>query len=120
MAILNAQSNITSLVTPFCASGCTLKFSLINKLENAAGKPFPYLEYRIRQGSTNLGAQGDACFLNYPPSATCGANLNLFTPLPLPFTTVTAEGVSYGFQRTSSRNLLQLTTSEELDFAVFQ
>ncbi len=120
MAILNAQSNITSIATPFCASGCTLKFSLINKLENAAGKPFPYLEYRIRQGSTNLGAQGDACFLNYPPSATCGANLNLFTPLPLPFTTVTAEGVSYGFQRTSSRNLLQLTTSEELDFAVFQ
>ncbi len=32
----------------FCSSGCTLKFSLVNRLENAQGQEIPYLEYRIR------------------------------------------------------------------------
>jgi len=103
----------------FCLSGCTIKFSVINKLENAAGGQVPYLEYRIRNG-VPLGAQSVNCMSAYPPLPTCGANMELPSPIALPFTTITAEGVAYGFRRVSTRNLQQLTTSEELDFAVFQ
>lgn len=113
-------STMLSTNPNFCSGGCTLKFNLVNKLQNADNQAIPYLEYRIRNGTTLGVANWDNCFLKYPPLNTCSVSLNLNGPIALPFTTVSSEGVAYGYRRTNSRNLQQLTTSEELDFAVFQ
>jgi hypothetical protein len=105
----------------FCLSGgCTLKFNLVNKLQNANAKSVPYLEYRIRKYTT-LNTD-ESCFSQYPPLGTCGSYgaMELDSAIALPFTTVSSEGMANGFRRTNKRDLQQLTTSEELDFAVFQ
>ncbi len=107
--------------TNFCSGWCTLKFSLVNKLENAQNQEVPYLEYRIRKqislGSTNW----ENCFLKYPPITTaCSVDMNLAGQLGLPITTVDSEWIAYGYRRTNTRDLQQLTTNEAFDFAVFK
>jgi hypothetical protein len=94
---------------------------LVNRLENAQGQEIPYLEYRIRNWTITLGAANqENCFLNYSPTTSCGVSMSLPGQLGLPIITVESEWVAFGYRRTNTRNLQQLTTNEAFDFAVFK
>ncbi len=75
-------------------SWCTLKFSVINKLELINWTSVPYLEYKF----------------------------NLFSnkPVPLRHSRIKSSGKSYGFQKHLEVKIPQQTTNEAFDFAVFQ
>jgi hypothetical protein len=72
---------------------CSLKFSIINKLElDSNNTSVPYLEYKI----------------------TTDKNI------PLRFSRIKSSGKSYGFQKHLEVRIPQQTTNEAFDFTVFQ
>lgn len=73
-------------------SWCTLKFSVINKLELTDGTSVPYLEYKF----------------------------NFNTNVPLRYSRIKSSWKSYGFQKHLEVKIPQQTTNEAFDFAVFQ
>jgi len=77
-------------------SWCTLKFSIINKLEldNTEKTPIPYLEYKFILNSTKK--------------------------VPLRYSRIKASWKSYGFQKNLEVRVPQQTTNEAFDFTVFQ
>lgn len=73
-------------------SWCTLKFSVINKLELTDGTSVPYLEYKF----------------------------NFNTNVPLRYSRIKSSWKSYGFQKHLEVKIPQQTTNEAFDFSVFQ
>ncbi|MDQ7009150.1 MAG: hypothetical protein Q9M94_02570 [Candidatus Gracilibacteria bacterium] len=74
-------------------SGCSLKFSIINKLELTTNNTsVPYLEYKF----------------------------NFDTNIPLRYSRIKSSGKSYGFQKYLEVRIPQQTTNEAFDFTVFQ
>ncbi len=73
---------------------CSLKFSILNKLEldNNKHTPIPYLEYKIITDKK----------------------------IPLRFSRIKSEGKSYGFHKYLEVRVPQQTTNEAFDFTVFQ
>ena len=73
---------------------CTLKLSMIRPITTADNRKIPFLEYKIviTGGST----------------------------IPQQFMRIEAKGYAYGFMRTRTLELPQITTSNALDFAVLQ
>ena len=73
-------------------SWCSLKFSIINKLETTDWVILPYLEYKIEAE----------------------------TKIPLRFSRIKSDWKSYGFQKHLEVKIPQQTTNEAFDFTVFQ
>lgn len=74
---------------------CSLKFSLINKLELDTGNTsVPYLEYKFELESTKN--------------------------IPLRYTRIKSSWKSYGFQKSLEVRIPQQTTNQAYDFTVFQ
>jgi len=73
-------------------SWCTLKMSIINKLESTTWVNIPYLEYKITHNSN----------------------------FPLRFSRIKSDWKSYGFQKHLEVKIPQQTTNEAFDFTVFQ
>jgi len=72
---------------------CTLKMSIINKLESTTWINIPYLEYKIKLNNSNI---------------------------PLRFSRIKSDWKSYGFQKHLEVKIPQQTTNEAFDFTVFQ
>ena len=76
---------------------CSLKFSIINKLElNVNNTPVPYLEYKFI------------------------FNTSIWKKVPLRYSRIKSSGKSYGFQKHLEVKIPQQTTNEAFDFTVFQ
>ena len=71
---------------------CSLKFSIINKLETTNWVLIPYLEYKIKTNNK----------------------------IPLRFSRIKSEWKSYGFQKHLEVRVPQQTTNQAFDFTVFQ
>ena len=71
---------------------CTLKLSMIRPILTADGVSLPFLEYKI----------------------------TFNRPVPAQFMVLDATAYSYGFQRTKTVRIPQITTNTALDFAVLQ
>jgi hypothetical protein len=71
---------------------CTLKLSMIRPILTTDNVSLPFLEYRI----------------------------NFWVPVPSQFMTLDATAYAYGFQRTRTIRIPQVTTNTALDFAVLQ
>lgn len=71
---------------------CSLKFSIINKLETTNWVQIPYLEYKIKTNNK----------------------------IPLRFSRIKSEWKSYGFQKHLEVRVPQQTTNQAFDFTVFQ
>ncbi len=102
------------------ASGCTLKLTVANVLKSETGQVLPYLEYRVRRVANNIGGLSAIQFFGYGVDTITNQNLELNTLIPSQYTSVSAEGYRSGFKRTRIKKIQQLTTSEALDFTVFQ
>ena len=78
---------------------CSIKFSVVAPLIASDWKIIPYLEMRF-----SVTANSPA------------------TPVKLPYryTIINADGYSYWFKRHISRDIMQQTTNEALDFTIFQ
>ena len=74
---------------------CTLKLSMIRPITTADNRKIPFLEYKI-------------------------AITGLSPAIPQQFMRIEAKGYAYGFMRTRTLELPQITTSNALDFAVLQ
>jgi hypothetical protein len=111
--------------TSFCASSCTLKLSVLRPLIKESGELIPYVEYRIRgAGGLTAGSTANTCFLQYGTPKTndldCGNGFRLSNAIPLQSSTITSTAQVKGFKKVDSRRLDQITTTEGLDFTIFQ
>lgn len=75
---------------------CTLKLSIITPLVTPTGNPIPFLEYKI------------------------DLNAWVTTNLPMQYIEINSDWYSYWFKRHIKREVRQITTSEALDFTIFQ
>ena len=71
---------------------CSLKFSIINKLETTTWIIIPYLEYKIKTNNN----------------------------IPLRYSRIKSKWKSYGFQKHLEIRIPQQTTNEAFDFTIFQ
>lgn len=86
-------SNFWTFYNDNCWSTCTLKLSIINKLElEYNNTPVPYLEWKI----------------------------NFNTLVPLRYTNIETSGKSYWFKKDLDVRVPQQTVNEAFDFTVFQ
>ena len=87
----NFKNFYDSLICP--SLWCTLKLSLINRIESQSSKTLPYIEYRITW-------------------------LDSWTPLQ--YAIINSDWFSYWFKRHVKREVQIITTNEALDFTIFQ
>lgn len=73
---------------------CTLKLSLIRSVPLADGRTLPFLEYRINFWTGNV--------------------------IPSQYMTLETQAYAYGFQRSKTVKIPQITTNTALDFAILQ
>ena len=108
--------------TAFCNPTCTLKFSVLRALKNESGETLPYIEYRVRGAGDVSSSKTEECFTKYKsvPDVNCGNNFFLTNPIPTQTATIISEAQTAGFKKTITKSYDQLTTSEGLDFTVFQ
>ncbi|MDD3645812.1 MAG: hypothetical protein PHH06_00225 [Candidatus Gracilibacteria bacterium] len=92
--ILNGSTDIFgNFYSNNCSGNCTLKLSIINKLELSLNNtPVPYIEWKI----------------------------DFNTPVPLRYTNIETSGKSYGFKKDLEVRVPQQTVNEAFDFTVFQ
>ena len=121
-----APQTLTAYLTAnnsFCDNNCTLKFSVLRSLKNAAWEVLPYIEYRIRGKGTIPAGKTEECLTGYKGNTagnTCTPDFYLPSLYPLQTATIISEWQKWGFKKTITRTYDQLTTSEGLDFTVFQ
>ncbi|MDD2566175.1 MAG: hypothetical protein PHZ26_02615 [Candidatus Gracilibacteria bacterium] len=89
----NATTGLGANGANCTSNSCTLKLSIINPLIGTGGQAIPYLEYKIDFG---------------------------FVKVPLQYAIIQSDGYSYGFKRHIRSTARQQTTSEALDFTIFQ
>ena len=93
-----SSNNFESFYDSNCAdtgSGCTLKFSVINKLElNTDNVSLPYLEWQLRIDSNRS--------------------------IPLRYSKIESSGKSYGYKKDLEVKVAWRTVNEAFDFTVFQ
>lgn len=90
-------SNFSTFYTNNCNSTwswCSLKLSVVNKLETTAWVIIPYLEWRITTWGTDI--------------------------IPLRYTKVEASGKSYWYKRDLEIKIPSNTVNQALDFTIFQ
>ncbi len=96
----NAEESFGDFYNTNCGSWswCSLKFSIINKLEldNTEKTSVPYLEYKFN-------------FETW-----------VWKKVPLRYSRIKSSGKSYGFQKHLEVKIPQQTTNEAFDFTVFQ
>lgn len=106
----------------FCTPTCTLKFSVLRTLKNINGEILPYVEYRVRGAGDIIAGKVEECFTKYKGilDLSCGPNFYLVNPIPTQTATIISEAQKAGFKKVITKSYDQLTTSEGLDFTVFQ
>ncbi len=108
-----------------CVSGCSLKLSTIAPLLSQIGK-LPYLEYRIRKHTSgsyvggSFPGSGWSNMFGYGSNGIINYGHTLSQQIPAQFAEINAVGYAAGFKRTRTQFVDQLTTSDGLDFTIFQ